>query len=88
MSDEERLNKELINDKSPEGKLKTLLVAMMSPVSTVRGYAALMQQWVESDKNVESLDSIKIWIDKIAQAGDDLKSLHDLIAGSLDTNEH
>ncbi len=66
----------------PEEKLAVLQSEMVPLISAVRGYAAILKQWVESQDHEEMPEDVRRWIDNIIEAGDSLQELREWLTGN------
>lgn len=64
-----------------EAKLAVLRNEMITPISTIRGYATLMKKWRESDTSEVIPEDIDEFINRILDAGNRLRDVLEGITG-------
>jgi signal transduction histidine kinase len=79
MSKYKRL-KEKFGSIKPEERVIILRHELLRPVNTVRGYAALLKEFEQSDKQ-KLPKEFDEYVDKILEAGDDLLEILDALTG-------
>jgi Tfp pilus assembly protein PilP len=67
-----------LKDASAEQKFAILAMEMVGLLSTIRGYAALLNKAAQTGK-IQLPDELKQGVEKIVEAGDDLKTLREIL---------
>ena len=66
-------------DVNAEQKLAILRSEMLTPISAVRGFAAVIKEQVRPEVLKGLPDDFEVWIGKIMEAGDELKEILDIL---------
>lgn len=65
----------------PEQKLAILRSEMLNPISVIRGYSRIIKERVTPDTTEGLPNEFVNWIDRVIEAGDDLKELLEVLSG-------
>ncbi len=65
----------------PEQKLAILRMEMLNPMSVIRGYSRIIKERVTPDTTADLPNEFVDWIDRVIEAGDNLKELLEVLSG-------